>query len=139
MRQITSDVYMLEHVGSAPAFLLTVPTGATLIDTGMPGRIKPLLAEIEATQQPLNAIQQIVLTHCHADHTGNVAELVKRTQAKVIAHQNDVQPGWMQPGSARRLPPSRAWSSLGRRWAKFAAGDPTPTEARPLPQRRSPR
>lgn len=90
MQQITSDVYMLEHVGSAPAFLLAASTGATLIDTGMPGKIKPLLTEIEATQQPLKAIKQIVLTHCHADHTGNVAELVKRTQAKVIAHQDDV-------------------------------------------------
>jgi len=90
MRKITSDVYMLEHVGSAPAFLLADTTGATLIDTGMPGKLKSLLAEIETTQQPLNAIKQIVLTHCHADHTGNVAELLKRTQAKVIAHQDDV-------------------------------------------------
>jgi glyoxylase-like metal-dependent hydrolase (beta-lactamase superfamily II) len=90
MRKLTTDVYMLEHVGSASAFLLTASIGATLIDTGMPGKFKALLAEIEATQQPLNAIQQIVLTHCHADHTGNVAELVKRTQAKLIAHQDEV-------------------------------------------------
>ena len=87
MRQITSDVYMLEHIGPAPAFLLASANGLTLIDTGMLGKAKTLLAEIAATNHALADLKQIVLTHCHNDHTGNVAELVKRTQARVIAHQ----------------------------------------------------
>ncbi|GAK51759.1 hypothetical protein U14_03004 [Candidatus Moduliflexus flocculans] len=90
MRQITSDVYMLEHIGPAPAFLLVSPKGLTLIDTGVPGKINTLIAEIEATQHTLAEVKQIVLTHCHTDHVGNVAEIVKRTQAKVIAHRDDV-------------------------------------------------
>ncbi len=32
----------------------------------------------------------IVLTHCHADHTGGVAELMKRTNAKLVAHQDEI-------------------------------------------------
>ncbi len=47
MRQITSDVYMLEHVGSAPAFLLHSQDGFTLIDTGMPGKTKTLITQLE--------------------------------------------------------------------------------------------
>jgi glyoxylase-like metal-dependent hydrolase (beta-lactamase superfamily II) len=90
MRQIVSDVYMLEHVGSAPAFLLASPTGLTLIDTGMRKKANALIAEIETTEYAFTDLKQIVLTHCHADHTGNVAELVRRTRAKVIAHQAEV-------------------------------------------------
>nr|ABD75791.1 hypothetical protein [uncultured bacterium] len=89
MRQITSDVYMLEHIGPAPAFLL-VSNGLTLIDTGVPKKTSTLIAEIEATNHALSDLNQIVLTHCHADHTGSVTELVKRTNAQVIAHQNEV-------------------------------------------------
>jgi len=90
MRQITSDVYMLEHVGPAPAFLLVSSKGLTLIDTGVPGKINTLIAEIEATDHARADVKQIALTHCHTDHVGNVAEIVKRTQAKVIAHRDDI-------------------------------------------------
>lgn len=90
MRQITSDVYMLEHIGPAPAFLLASPDGATLIDTGIFCAVDKLLAEIAATPYGLKDVTQIVLTHCHIDHAGNVAELSQQTHATVIAHQDEM-------------------------------------------------
>jgi glyoxylase-like metal-dependent hydrolase (beta-lactamase superfamily II) len=80
---------MLEHIGPAPAFLLVSENGLTLIDTGVPKKTNILLSEIEATKHALSDLKQIVLTHCHADHIGNVMELVKLTEARVIAHQDE--------------------------------------------------
>lgn len=90
MRQITSDIYMLENVGSAPAFLLVLQDGFTLIDTGMPGKTKSLISQLEENNYALSDLRMIVLTHCHTDHTGGVAELVKRSRAKLIAHQDEI-------------------------------------------------
>lgn len=90
MKQLATDLFILEHLGSAPAFLLASEDGFTLIDTGMPNRSKALIAEIEATGQALSDLKQIVLTHCHADHTGNVMELTRRANARVIAHEAEV-------------------------------------------------
>lgn len=90
MRQITSDIYMLENVGSAPAFLLVSQDGFTLIDTGTPGKTKTLIAQLEDNNYGLSDLRTIVLTHCHADHTGNVAELVKRSGAKIVAHRDEI-------------------------------------------------
>ena len=47
MIQITQDIYMLDNVGSAPAFLLPSEDGFTLIDTGMPGKAKQLITQHE--------------------------------------------------------------------------------------------
>ena len=90
MREITKDVYMLEGIGPAPAFLLADPDGFTLIDSGGPKKIKTAIAEIEATKHAVTDLKQIILTHCHSDHTGSVAELVRRSQALVVAHQDEV-------------------------------------------------
>lgn len=90
MKQIAQDIYMLENVGSAPAFLLGTPVHFILIDTGMPGKTKNLIAQLEEHQYALSGLRTIVLTHCHADHTGGVAELVKRSGAKVAAHQDEI-------------------------------------------------
>ena len=90
MREIAKDVYMLEGIGPAPAFLLAASDGFTLIDSGGPKKIKTVIAEVEATNHAIADLKQVVLTHCHSDHVGNVAELVERSQAKVLAHKDDV-------------------------------------------------
>jgi glyoxylase-like metal-dependent hydrolase (beta-lactamase superfamily II) len=90
MKQIAQDICMLENVGSAPAFLLGTPDDFTLIDTGTPGKTKNLTAQLEEHRYALSGLRTIVLTHCHADHTGGVADLVKRSGAKVAAHQEEI-------------------------------------------------
>lgn len=90
MRQITSDIYMLENIGPAPAFLLVSQDGLTLIDTGMFRKAKKLITQLEDNNYALSDLRMIVLTHCHADHTGGAAELMKRTHAKLVAHQDEI-------------------------------------------------
>lgn len=90
MKQIAQDIHILEGVGSASAFLLGTPENFTLIDTGMLGKTKQLIAQLEEHQYALSGLRTIVLTHCHNDHTGGVAELVQRSQAKIAAHQNEI-------------------------------------------------
>lgn len=90
MKQIAQDLYMLEDVGSAPAFVVGTPEHFILIDTGTPGKTKNLIAQLEEHRYALSGLQTIVLTHCHTDHTGGVAELVKRSGAKVAAHQDEI-------------------------------------------------
>jgi glyoxylase-like metal-dependent hydrolase (beta-lactamase superfamily II) len=90
MKQITQDMYMLEDVGSASAFVLVSSDGFTLIDTGMTGRTQQLMAQLEENRYALSKLQTIVLTHCHCDHAGGAAELVERSGAKVAAHQDEI-------------------------------------------------
>ena len=90
MRQITSDIYMLENIGPAPAFLLVSQDGLTLIDTGMARKAKNLIAQLEENNYAFSDLRMIVLTHCHNDHTGGVAELMKRTHAQLVAHQDEI-------------------------------------------------
>ena len=64
--------------------------GLVLIDTGMPGNSRKILAYLRETlgREP-SEIHTILLTHFHVDHTGNVAELKKSSNAKVAIHEGD--------------------------------------------------
>lgn len=57
----------------------------TVVDTGTPGGIEHLMEGIEAAGFVPGDIRRIVLTHRHADHVGNAAELVRRTGAELLA------------------------------------------------------
>jgi glyoxylase-like metal-dependent hydrolase (beta-lactamase superfamily II) len=49
----------------------------TLVDTGTPGGAGAMLAAIRALGREPSAVGRILLTHCHADHAGNAAELAR--------------------------------------------------------------
>jgi glyoxylase-like metal-dependent hydrolase (beta-lactamase superfamily II) len=69
---------------------ILVRDGLVLIDTGMPGNTGKILSYVRETlgQEP-SAVQTILLTHFHIDHTGNVAKLRKLSKAKVAIHEGD--------------------------------------------------
>jgi glyoxylase-like metal-dependent hydrolase (beta-lactamase superfamily II) len=78
MKQITNRLYQLS-LGAVNAFVLE-DNGLTLVDTGLPG----------STDQVFAAdIKHIILTHLHADHSGNAAEIQRQTNARVYAHHLD--------------------------------------------------
>ncbi|MBC3760946.1 MBL fold metallo-hydrolase [Quadrisphaera oryzae] len=63
--------------------------GATLIDTGPVGtfpRLLQTLAELDVTD---TALQRVVLTHFHDDHTGAAAEVAEWSGAEVVAGRAD--------------------------------------------------
>jgi glyoxylase-like metal-dependent hydrolase (beta-lactamase superfamily II) len=54
-------------------------------------------------------IKRIILTHLHADHSGNAADIKRQTNARVYAHHTDA-PLLEQGISGRPLTLTPAWS-----------------------------
>ena len=90
MRQIVDGVFELRVV-FVNVHLVVVDDGVVLIDTGLPGRraaprIERALHDVRRT---VGEVTAILLTHQHPDHTGGVAELRRRSGARVVAHEAD--------------------------------------------------
>lgn len=67
--------------------LLTGAGPTTLVDAAMPlpGALDALAAGVAQAGSSLDAVEQILLTHHHADHLGLAGELAHRTGAALIA------------------------------------------------------
>jgi glyoxylase-like metal-dependent hydrolase (beta-lactamase superfamily II) len=63
--------------------------GLTVVDTGIAGSAVAILQALEAIGRRPEDVKEIVLTHFHDDHRGGAAELVERTDARVMAHRAD--------------------------------------------------
>ncbi len=92
----------------ANAYLVTIPDGLMLVDSGMPGSAKRVLASIERLSRQPRELRSIVLTHCDIDHAGSAAELKRLTGVHVAIHALDapVLSGKQRPqkgGRAMRL------------------------------------
>ena len=90
MRQIVDGVFEL-RVGFVNVHLVVVDDGVVLIDTGLPGRRAAARIEsaLDEVRRAVGEVTAILLTHRHPDHTGGVAELRRRSGARVIAHEYD--------------------------------------------------
>ncbi len=85
----------------------------TLIDTGRLGNFEILSSLLTATGKKLSDIDRVIISHCHEDHDGNVAEILSAAKAELIAHElypsmisyhleaNDDVPHPEFPGSCR--------------------------------------
>jgi glyoxylase-like metal-dependent hydrolase (beta-lactamase superfamily II) len=61
-----------------------------VIDTGLPGNSRKIINYIRvALKRSPNDVTTIILTHYHADHSGNVYELKNLTGAIVAVHTDD--------------------------------------------------
>ncbi len=82
----------------------------TLIDTGTPGGAGALIAALESSDLRIADIGRIVLTHAHADHAANAAQLARQSGAEV-----HVSPGaapYVRDGREQSRP--QAATPLGR-------------------------
>jgi len=77
-----------------------------VIDTGLPGNSRKIINYIRvALKRSPNDVTTIILTHYHADHSGNVYELKNLTGAIVAVHTDDADyvsgkkemPAWCTP------------------------------------------
>lgn len=82
--QVTADITMLRFpVGQA--YLVRVPAGFVLVDSGPAGAGPDVLAALAAAGGAPGDLREIVLTHAHKDHTGSAAALAAATGATIAA------------------------------------------------------
>lgn len=88
------------------AFLLDGGSeGLVLIDTGTSEATPTILRAVKSLGRDFTELHHILVTHCHPDHAGSLANLKKVTGARVYMHRSDAK--LVEVGQAmRRLVPS---------------------------------
>ena len=81
----------LHRIGNdiVAAYLIEAPEGITVIDAGLPGHYRDLLAELAAMHRSLEDIRGIVLTHGDSDHLGFAERLRAERGVPVFVHAAD--------------------------------------------------
>jgi glyoxylase-like metal-dependent hydrolase (beta-lactamase superfamily II) len=88
MREVVDGVIEIS-IGCVNAYAVIVEDGVVLVDTGLPGRADRVASAIEDARRRIGEVHTILLTHWHPDHVGGVAELRRRSGARVVAHAID--------------------------------------------------
>ncbi|KHD76127.1 metallo-beta-lactamase [Actinoplanes utahensis] len=99
------------RLGYVNVHVVVTDDGVVLIDTGLPGRSPLIERGLKGIGRALGEVTTILVTHHHADHVGSLADLRRRTGARVVAHAAEV------PWIAGHIPPSPPVGRL----AKLAA------------------
>jgi glyoxylase-like metal-dependent hydrolase (beta-lactamase superfamily II) len=95
------------------SFLLADDDGSlTLVDAGLRGAQRPVLAALAALGKSPGDVQRILLTHAHADHAGGLAGVQEATGGRVLTHDEEAQ--YVRAGTP---PPSQ--KTLGRLMARL--------------------
>ncbi|WP_010543986.1 subclass B3 metallo-beta-lactamase [Sphingomonas elodea] len=81
----------VHYVGTAgiSAYLITSPQGHVLIDGGMAESAPLIAANIEKLGFKLADVKILLINHAHWDHDGGLAELKRRTGARLLASAAD--------------------------------------------------
>jgi glyoxylase-like metal-dependent hydrolase (beta-lactamase superfamily II) len=87
MKKITNRLYQIS-LGAVNAFLIE-DDGLTLVDTGLPGSTAKIFTALREDGKNPADIKRIILTHLHAGHSGNAADIKRQTNARVYAHHTD--------------------------------------------------
>lgn len=76
----------------------------TFIDTGLPGYWPQMTGFLASRNAPLSAVEAVVLTHHHPDHTGNAERLRTQAGAEVLVHHDDLAAATRKGGKPPRFP-----------------------------------
>ncbi len=107
-KQVVAGVYALA-LGPVNAFLID-DDGLTLIDTGVPGSADKILDGVRVLGRQPADIRRILVTHCHADHSGSLEALQRATGAPAYMQAEDA--ALVRAGKAGR--PMKPVGLLGR-------------------------
>ena len=88
MREVTDGVFEV-GLGYVNAHFVVVDDGVVLVDSGLRGRSATVEQALHEARRTLGEVHTILLTHRHPDHTGNAADLERRSGARVVAHAAD--------------------------------------------------
>lgn len=86
--RIIGNVYYVGTEGLA-AYLVAGPKGHVLIDGGLPESAPLIAANVERLGFRLSDVRYLLINHSHFDHSGGLAELKRRTGAKLVASRGD--------------------------------------------------
>ncbi len=90
-------------LGFVQSYLIESPAGLYLVDCGMPGREKDILAAMRRLGR--QDLKLIFITHAHADHTGSAAALKRMTGAPLAIHRLDAE----ALAAAKMIARNRRW------------------------------
>jgi glyoxylase-like metal-dependent hydrolase (beta-lactamase superfamily II) len=88
MDQIADGVFEVRQ-GFVNLHIVVTDDGVVLVDTGLAGRTPKVVQALGEASRTVGDITTILLTHWHDDHTGGLAELRRRSGARVVAHVLD--------------------------------------------------
>jgi glyoxylase-like metal-dependent hydrolase (beta-lactamase superfamily II) len=120
MREVVDGVIEIP-IGYVHAYAVVVDNGVVLVDTGLPGRADKVVRAIEEARRRIGEVHTILLTHWHPDHVGGVAELRRRSGARIVAHAGDAS----RISGAKPRPRSRFMRVVG---AVMPAPEPVPVD-----------
>ena len=86
--RVFSDIHLVDGV-SCNVYIIVEPEGVTIVDAGMPGAEKRILAALQTIGRSPRDVRHILVTHQHVDHIGGLAALVEATGAETWAHPGD--------------------------------------------------
>jgi glyoxylase-like metal-dependent hydrolase (beta-lactamase superfamily II) len=91
---MNTDHTVTEHVyrvtaGDVHVFLIVLPDGITLIDGGFPGTMALIEQTLKDLERRPEDIHDVLVTHCHPDHAGGLAEIKRATGANLWMHTAD--------------------------------------------------
>ncbi len=92
--KITDEIHQVGGQGftspeDAAIYLLHFDGHAALVDAGCGRSGEKLLRNIEACGVDPDAIETLLITHCHFDHTGGASALKDRLDCRIVAHERD--------------------------------------------------
>jgi glyoxylase-like metal-dependent hydrolase (beta-lactamase superfamily II) len=92
--KVTDEIYQvgggpLTEPEDAAIYLINFDGHAALVDAGCGFSNDRLLANIRACSVRHDQIELLLITHCHFDHTGGAASLIKLLKCRTVAHRMD--------------------------------------------------
>lgn len=92
--EITSEIFQVGGAGytapeDAAIYLICFNGKSALVDAGCGNYLDRLYANISECGVDPKAISYLLLTHCHYDHTGGVADIHTQLGCKIFARRLD--------------------------------------------------
>jgi glyoxylase-like metal-dependent hydrolase (beta-lactamase superfamily II) len=129
MQRITDEVYTFTGLMVGRAYAIKDSDGLTLIDSGLTGAGKKILAQLKAAGYAATDIKRIILTHTHFDHGGGAYAIQQASGCDLYVSESEapvMRAEVEQPRRAGGLIPSRTFANACRVTHMLNDGDVIP-------------